>query len=97
MAAGDNTASSIIWVAGEATGKNIYGASHALPLDIETGIAAATAVAAAAAASALAGEIITVSGGVPTAAPGGLPFQFNTNTRKLSAWTGSAWVTVSGA
>jgi hypothetical protein len=35
VAVGDTTASSILWVAGEATGKDIYGAVHALPVDIE--------------------------------------------------------------
>ncbi len=31
MAAGDNTATSIIWVPGESAGKDIYGVAHALP------------------------------------------------------------------
>jgi hypothetical protein len=43
---------------------------------------------------------ITVSGNAPgatLAAGGGNPFHFNTATRKLSIWTGSAWVVASGA
>lgn len=43
---------------------------------------------------------VTASGNAPGAtlvAGGNTPFQFNTATRKLSVWTGAAWVTVSGA
>ena len=84
MAAGDNTANSIIWVPGEATGKNISGQTAALPVGrdsyTDTEIASA----------------ILVSGGVPTGAPTGSNLQLNSATRILYAWTGSAWVTVSG-
>lgn len=87
--AGDTTTASIIWVPGESTGKDIYGASHALPVDTDTSqIAAAVASAVAAG--------ITVSGGVPSGAPTGSKLQFNSDTRILYAYNGSAWVTVSG-
>lgn len=80
---GDTTAGSTIWVPGEPTGKDIYGRSHALPVDnVTTSVAAG----------------ITVSGGVPASAPveGELPLRFDLSTRVLYAWTGTIWVTVSG-
>lgn len=85
--AGDTTASSIIWVPNESTGKDIYGASHALPVDTDTAqIAAAIAAG------------MTVSGGVPVGAPTGkLPLHLNTLTQKMSSWDGASWITVSGA
>jgi len=84
MAAGDNTADSIIWVPGEAAGKDIYGQSATLPVGRDSYTDAEIASA------------ILVSGGVPTGAPTGSNLQFNSATRILYAYNGSAWVTVSG-
>lgn len=53
MAAGDNTATSIIWVAGESAGKDIYGVAHALPVDTDTADNTAANVYAAAQAAAV--------------------------------------------
>lgn len=35
--------------------------------------------------------------GVPSSAPTGSPIYINTANNKLYAWTGSAWVAISGA
>ena len=43
------------------------------------------------------GDDVSVGSGVPTGAPTGEPFYVNTANNKLYAWTGSAWVAISGA
>lgn len=51
-----------------------------------------------------AGQTVAVPGNqvssgtaAPSGAPSGSPFYVNTTNNKLYAWTGSAWVAISGA
>jgi hypothetical protein len=49
--------------------------------------------------SALPGDFSNANSGTgaPSGAPSGSPFYVNTSNNKLYAWTGAAWVAISGA